>query len=172
MLVCVCFVHLAHETAGAARTRSSLRPPIFWGRHAWQTSGASRRENAELRPHPRCHRPRKRTIQYSEAAVIEPISRGVLDTPWVHDASATPARVLWRWDNVMASSALKSALRFTACMQAVNLKRILRRCLAGRRRRSVGSCGAIPGVAGSGTAATCLSGPSNWPSVDDVWTAA
>src|SRR6202011_428825 len=26
MLVCVSFVHLAHETAGAARTRSSLRP--------------------------------------------------------------------------------------------------------------------------------------------------
>src|SRR4051812_16355622 len=81
MLVCVCFVHRARETAGAARTRSSLRPPIFWGRDAWQTSGALRRENAELRPYPRCHRPRKRTIQYSEAAVIEPISRGVLDTP-------------------------------------------------------------------------------------------
>src|SRR6478752_4224631 len=30
MLVCVCFVHFAHETAGAARTRSSLRPLFFW----------------------------------------------------------------------------------------------------------------------------------------------
>jgi len=30
MLVCVCFVHFAHETAGAARTRSSLRPLTFW----------------------------------------------------------------------------------------------------------------------------------------------
>ena len=26
MLVCALFVHIAHETAGAARTRSSLRP--------------------------------------------------------------------------------------------------------------------------------------------------
>src|SRR5258708_5118154 len=69
---------------------------------------------------PSCHRPRKRTIQYSRAVAIESRSR-VLDTPWVHDTSATPARVLWRWDNVMASSALKSALRSTACMQAVDL---------------------------------------------------
>src|SRR3954468_14554114 len=29
MLVCVSSHHLAHETAGAARTRSSLRPLIF-----------------------------------------------------------------------------------------------------------------------------------------------
>ena len=28
MLVCALFVHIAHETAGAARTRSSLRPLI------------------------------------------------------------------------------------------------------------------------------------------------
>jgi len=41
---------------------------------------------------------------------------------WVHDASATPAKVLLRWDDVMASSALRSALRYTACMQAVYLK--------------------------------------------------
>jgi hypothetical protein len=40
----------AHETAGAARTRSSLRPLSFWGVHDWQTSGAVRRENAD--PHP------------------------------------------------------------------------------------------------------------------------
>ena len=31
MLVCALFVHIAHETAGAARTRSSLRPLIFEG---------------------------------------------------------------------------------------------------------------------------------------------
>src|SRR5258705_10680192 len=29
---------------------------------------------------------------------------------------------LWRWDNVMASSALRSALRSTACMKAVEFQ--------------------------------------------------
>jgi len=39
----------AHETAGAARTRSSLLP-LFWRDNVWlQTSGASRRESAGLR---------------------------------------------------------------------------------------------------------------------------
>ena len=82
--------------------------------------------------------------------MIEPRGRGVLDTPWVHDTSATPARVLWRWDNVMASSALRSALRSTACMQPVDLKAKLRLRLTGRRRRSVGNCGATPGLPRSG----------------------
>src|SRR4030095_2133244 len=77
-----------------------------------------------------------------ETAVIEPKGRGVLDTPWVHEASATPARVLLRWDDVMASSALKSALRSTACMQAADLKTILHRRLTEPPRRSVGNCGA------------------------------
>ena len=44
-------------------------------------------------------------------------------------------KVLSRWDNVMASSALKSALRYTACMQAVYLKTKLRLHLAGHGRR-------------------------------------
>ena len=95
---------------------------------------------------------------------MESRSRGVLDTPWVHDTSATPARVLWRWDNVMASSALRSALRSTACMQAVDLKTKLLLRLTGRRRRSVGSCGATPGPRRFGMGATSLSGLSNWPS--------
>ena len=99
--------------------------------------------------------------------MIETRGRGVLDAPWVHDTSATPARVLWRWDNVMASSALRSALRFTACMQAVDLKTKLRLRLTGRRRRSVGSCSATPGLPRSGRAATSLSGLSNWPNVGD-----
>src|SRR6266851_6244728 len=30
MLVCALSVHIAHETAGAARTRLSLRPLHFW----------------------------------------------------------------------------------------------------------------------------------------------
>src|SRR5712675_2823251 len=110
------------------------------------------------------HRPRRRAIQYSEASVIEWKSRGVLDTPWVHETSATPARVLWRWDNVMASSALRSELRFTACMQAVNLKTKLRRHSIGRRQRSVGNCGGILGAPRSGWGVTSLSGPTNWPS--------
>jgi hypothetical protein len=88
----------------------------------------------------------------------------LLDTPWVHDTSATPARVLWRWDNVMASSALRSALRSTACMQAVDLKTKLHLRSTGRRRRSVGNCGAIPGLPRFGRGVTSLSGLSDWPS--------
>ena len=41
-----------------------------------QNSGAVCRENAHVR-----HRPRRRTIQYSEALMIKSIARGVLDTP-------------------------------------------------------------------------------------------
>src|ERR1700676_5225433 len=39
------------------------------------------------------HRPRRRTIQYSAASRPNLKGRGVLDTPWVHDTSQTPARV-------------------------------------------------------------------------------
>jgi len=39
--------NFAHETAGAARTRSSLRPLFSEGQGFWQTSGDQRRENAE-----------------------------------------------------------------------------------------------------------------------------
>jgi hypothetical protein len=49
--VCSCafpFVQLAHETAGAARTRLSLRPLLFReGAKLTQTSGISCRENAD-----------------------------------------------------------------------------------------------------------------------------
>src|SRR5258707_7941631 len=48
--VCSCapfFVQIAHETAGAARTRSSLRPLKLRGRNDLQTSGASCREIAK-----------------------------------------------------------------------------------------------------------------------------
>jgi hypothetical protein len=45
MLVCVFLVQFAHETAGAARTRLSLRPLVFEeGQCIEQTSGVSRRE--------------------------------------------------------------------------------------------------------------------------------
>jgi hypothetical protein len=46
---CAAFlVQTAHETAGAARTRSSLRPHFSGTRNFWQSSGAIRRENAKL----------------------------------------------------------------------------------------------------------------------------
>ena len=48
MLVCALFVHIAHETAGAARTRSSLRPLFGEGKDFSHSSGAMRRENAKL----------------------------------------------------------------------------------------------------------------------------
>jgi hypothetical protein len=45
-----CQVRLAHETAGAACTRSSLRPLFLRGREViQQTSGDQRRENAKSR---------------------------------------------------------------------------------------------------------------------------
>src|SRR6476620_1704730 len=99
-------------------------------------------------------------IQYSRDVRAPPRSRGVLDPPSVHDASATPAMVLWRWDNVMASSALKSALRYTACVQAVYLKIKLPLDSAGRHRRSVGNLSATPGRRRFGPAATNRSGLS------------
>src|SRR6187397_2940318 len=46
MLVCASPPLLAHGTAGAARTRSSLRPLNSWRASEMQTSGESRRENA------------------------------------------------------------------------------------------------------------------------------
>ena len=49
--VCSCAhfsVHIAHETAGAARIRHSLRPLTMRARSFQQTSGAMRRENATL----------------------------------------------------------------------------------------------------------------------------
>jgi len=36
MLVCALLVHIARETAGAARTRHSLRPPIAEGEAIWK----------------------------------------------------------------------------------------------------------------------------------------
>ena len=49
--VCSCahfLVHDAHEIAGAARIRHSLRPLIWRAKKFQQTSGATRRENADL----------------------------------------------------------------------------------------------------------------------------
>ncbi len=50
MLVCALFTTIAHETAGAARIRHSLRPLFSRGRENYlQTSGASYREIAKVR---------------------------------------------------------------------------------------------------------------------------
>src|SRR5206468_5460098 len=47
MLVCALLCAIAHETAGAARTRSSLRPLMKRGQASRYNSGASRREIAK-----------------------------------------------------------------------------------------------------------------------------
>jgi hypothetical protein len=47
MLVCVSFAQFAHETAGAARTRPSLRPLISEGKVFQQNSGNNCREIAK-----------------------------------------------------------------------------------------------------------------------------
>jgi hypothetical protein len=50
--VCSCavlFAQIARETAGAASTRSSLRPLTKRAGSFWQASGATRRENAQTR---------------------------------------------------------------------------------------------------------------------------
>ncbi|HLZ05075.1 MAG TPA: hypothetical protein VKR55_23350 [Bradyrhizobium sp.] len=39
---------IAHETAGAARTRHSLRPPTAEGEAIWKISRATCGENADL----------------------------------------------------------------------------------------------------------------------------
>jgi hypothetical protein len=49
MLVCVSLHTFAHETAGAARTRHSLRPLFSWAPMILHRSGASRREMADAR---------------------------------------------------------------------------------------------------------------------------
>src|SRR5437899_4779724 len=69
--VCSCallFAQIARETAGAASTRSSLRPLSSGGQTKKQTSGETRRENAKSYPrhceerkrrsNPRLHMPR------------------------------------------------------------------------------------------------------------------
>jgi hypothetical protein len=48
MLVCVFYVQFAHETAGAARTRSSLRPLFSEGGMFRKISREVRGEIAEL----------------------------------------------------------------------------------------------------------------------------
>ena len=79
MLVCAFLVHIAHETAGAARTRSSLRPLLLRRDSFFQTSGASRREIANVRSIVIVREGGRSSIP--ETLMIESRSRGVLDRP-------------------------------------------------------------------------------------------
>src|SRR3981081_1585189 len=72
-------VHTAHEIAGAARIRHSLRPLIFEGESYLQTSGAMRRENADTYSAVIVCEGGRSSIP--ETSMIEPIGRGVLDHP-------------------------------------------------------------------------------------------
>src|SRR5260221_11256398 len=96
MLVCALLVHIAHETAGAARIRHSLRPLISRGRENFlQASGPICRENAKLRANntinyhrPPPGRPNGRPMTGSggrssvpEKLMIKSRGRGVLDPP-------------------------------------------------------------------------------------------
>jgi hypothetical protein len=47
-----CLYMFAHETAGAACTRSSLRLLFLWAKRICKTSGGSRREIAHVRHRP------------------------------------------------------------------------------------------------------------------------
>src|SRR6476659_5998700 len=80
MLVCVFFVHFAHETAGAACTRLSLRPLSLGGPKVTQSSDAARRENVRARLLSAVIVRESGRASIPEAAVIEPRSRGVPDT--------------------------------------------------------------------------------------------
>jgi hypothetical protein len=87
LLVCVLPIQSAHETAGAAGTRHSPRPP--GGERFYANLGciaprdreaaSDRYKCATLNRHTTCVHPRG--IQCSEASVMKPKSCGVLDTP-------------------------------------------------------------------------------------------
>src|SRR5215217_1611074 len=72
MLMRALFVHTAHEIAGAARIRHSLRPLIGGGRN---TCKPRAHRAARMRTHIRC-RPRESGPSIPETSVIEPRSRG------------------------------------------------------------------------------------------------
>src|ERR1700689_2491013 len=89
MLMCAfLLMHIAHETAGAARTRSSLRPLLrvacalsFWGVANLQTSGAVRRENEDshlvVPANAGTHNPWLRLREKALAAALKPRRHGV-----------------------------------------------------------------------------------------------
>ena len=66
------FYTIAHETAGAARTRSSLRPLVSRGQAKQHTSGAMRREKARSYPYKMSY-----TGSASPPAVIARLDRAI-----------------------------------------------------------------------------------------------
>jgi hypothetical protein len=74
MLMCVFLSTFAHETSGAARTRSSLRPLFFEGETIYKTRAHCVAGTTVF------VMPAQAGIQYSEALAMETRIRGVLDT--------------------------------------------------------------------------------------------
>jgi hypothetical protein len=113
MLVRALLVHIAHETAGAARIRHSLRPLISRGReNNLQTSGAMRREMAN--PHPAVIAREGGRSSIPETLMIESRSRGVLDHPL--------SRVTTTLYVAALSTSLRGALA-TTCPPKLNERR-------------------------------------------------
>src|SRR3954463_2284424 len=82
--VCSCalfLVHDAHETAGAARIRHSLRPLNWRGRNDLQNFGRDAPRECEAVSTISIVVPAHAGTQYPETPMIEPRSRGVLDHP-------------------------------------------------------------------------------------------
>ncbi len=76
--VCSCAhssVHIAHETAGAARIRHSLRPLTSRAKSFQQTSGAMRRENAKAYPR-HCERSDLSAEALAKAEAIHVAAKG------------------------------------------------------------------------------------------------
>jgi hypothetical protein len=71
---------------------------FFGGERICKTRAQRCRENADV-----CHRPRRRTIQYSETPTMESRTRGVLDTP--------PSRSMTAVGGASSSTSLRGAKR-------------------------------------------------------------
>src|SRR5258705_12984123 len=87
--VCSCallFAQIARETAGAASTRSSLRPlKKRAGSYLAKLAQMMRRDRERIFDH---RHPRRRVTQYPRESVIEPRSRCILDTPHARGMTA------------------------------------------------------------------------------------
>jgi hypothetical protein len=88
----------AHEIAGAARTRSSLRPHFFWANEFAKLGRMLSRERGNIST----IMPAQAGIQYSETLVMEPKTRGVLDTRRSLSSGSPKARPGGGYDDVLA----------------------------------------------------------------------
>src|SRR3954447_26644554 len=102
MLMRALSVHVAHEIAGAARIRHSLRPLIGGGRENYlQTSGISCREIADAHS---VSSSRMRGPSIPETSMIEPRGRGVLGHPVSRAFAEDDSFICQRIINVIASA--------------------------------------------------------------------